>query len=302
MESLVHPTESLFFPTFWLSLATIISNIQQYGVPNSGPWLIVVVRIFFWTYSASTFLVAVAQYHLLFTGKPLTLQSMTPAWILPIFPVMLSGTLASIISASQPVDQALPILIAGLTFQGLGMLVSCFMYANYLGRLMRFGLPEPGKRPGMFIAVGPPSFTALALLGMSSDGARIFPAYAGIAGVANPSIIPDVIRIVALLAAIFLWALAFWFFSISLVSVLAGIRFEWMGFHLSWWSFVFPNVGFALALIEIGKAFNSNAIFWVCTVQTTLLVCMWLFVGTCHAWAVCHKKIMWPGKDEDRDE
>lgn len=81
------------------------------------------------------------EYHLLFTGKPLTLQSMTPAWILPVFPIMLSGTVASVISGSQPPHQAIPILVAGTTFQGLGILISVFMYSNYIGRLMSSGLP-----------------------------------------------------------------------------------------------------------------------------------------------------------------
>ncbi|KAI9819170.1 MAG: hypothetical protein M1827_007326 [Pycnora praestabilis] len=88
-RSLHHPTESLSFSTMWLSIVTIICGIQKYGAPSSGHWIIAALRILFWTYAALTFLNAVFQYYLLFTGKPLTLQSMTPAWILPIFPVML---------------------------------------------------------------------------------------------------------------------------------------------------------------------------------------------------------------------
>lgn len=301
--SIEHPTESLFIPTFWLSIATITSNIEIYAVPHVGPWLPVALRVIFWTYSALTFLTAVIQYNLLFTGKTLTIQSMTPAWILPIFPIMLSGTLASILAPSQPPQQALPILVAGLTFQGLGIMVACFMYANYLGRLMTAGLPSPNTRPGMFIAVGPPSFTALAILGMSADTARIFPSYATISSVSDQSIIPSVLRIIAVSAAVFLWALSLWFFSISLVSVVAGaVRRPGMSFHLSWWSFVFPNVGFTIALIDIGEAFGSQGVLWVGSVMTVCLVIAWIFVGTCHARAVWKGQILWPGKDEDHDQ
>ena len=81
---------------------------------------------------------------------------------------MLSGTVASVISGSQPPDQAVPILVAGVTFQGLGFLISVFMYSNYIGRLMSNGLPSPDTRPGMFISVGPPSFTGLAFIGMAN--------------------------------------------------------------------------------------------------------------------------------------
>jgi tellurite resistance protein TehA-like permease len=36
MDSLRHPTESLFFPTFWISIVNILDNIQEYGVPNAA--------------------------------------------------------------------------------------------------------------------------------------------------------------------------------------------------------------------------------------------------------------------------
>lgn len=301
-KSLRHPTESLFFPCFWLSIATIISNIQNYGVEKSGPWLPVALRVLFWLYSSLTFLVAVAQYHILFTEKRLTATSMTPSWILPVFPAMLAGTIASAIASHQPAYHALPIIVGGLAFQGLGFMVSCFMYAIYIGRLITAGLPIPAMRPGMFIAVGPPSFTGLAILGMSSATGNIFPAYTSITNVLEPSRIPDIFRVVALTFAIFLWILAFWFFSISLVAVVTGLRTGKMMFHLSWYCFVFPNVGFTIALIDIGGALESEAIKWVGSVMTVLLVAIWLFVLFNHGRAVLRKEIMWPGRDEDHDD
>jgi len=299
--SLQHPTESLFFPTFWISIANIISNIQNYGIPHAGYWLVVVVRILFWAYVACTFLVAVFQYFFLFTGKPLTIQSMTPAWLLPVFPIMLACTLAGLLGPSQPPEQALPIFCAGVTSQGLGMLIATFMYASYLGRLMTSGLPSPNTRPGMFIAVGPPSFTGLALLSISRGLGPIYPNYNTVSSIAHPEIIADIFRIVALSAAIFLWATAFWFFSISLVSVLYGWK-DGMSFHLVWWAFVFPNVGFTIATINIGEALMSEGILWITSVMTIILVGVWLFVGSMHARAVWKKRILWPGKDEDHDQ
>jgi hypothetical protein len=63
----------------------------------------------------------------------------------------------------------------------------------------------------MFIAVGPPSFTALALIGMAQDVAvtGIFTSYATLAGITNQAMMPDILSLLALLAAVFLWMLAF---------------------------------------------------------------------------------------------
>jgi C4-dicarboxylate transporter/malic acid transport protein len=303
-KCITHPTESLFFPTFWISIVNIISNIQVYGVPHCGYWLIVTLKVFFWIYAALTFSVAVGQYFFLFTGKPLTIQSMTPAWILPVFPIMLCGTLASLMGATQPVEAVYPILIAGITFQGFGMMMATFMYGPYLRRLMTAGLPSPNTRPGMFIAIGPPSFTGLALLGISEHLYRVFPSYASISYIQTPSMIPDIFRILAVSVSIFLWATAFWFFSIAFVSVLNGAlrSKEGMSFHLVWWAFVFPNVGFTICTINIGNALMSEGILWLGTAMTILLVVTWIMCATAHVRAVWKKEILWPGKDEDHDQ
>jgi tellurite resistance protein TehA-like permease len=204
---------------------------------------------------------------------------------------------------SQASEYALPILVAGVTFQGLGMLTATFMYGPYLARLMTSGLPNPNLRPGMFIAVGPPSFTGLALLGISSHVPQIYPSYTTITSISHPEIIPDIFRIIALSVAIFLWATACWFFSIALVSVVSGAtRKEGMSFHLVWWAFVFPNVGFTIVTIRIGNAVMSEGVLWVSTVMTILLVATWLFVGSAQVKAVWKKQILWPGKDEDHDQ
>lgn len=290
-KSLRHPTESLFFPTFWLSIATILSGMQIYGGPSAGYWLVVTMRVLFWIYVAFTFLVSVFQYWSLFRAKIHTINNMTPSWILPVFPIMLTGTIASVTAPHQPKAHSIPIIVGGVSFQGLGMTVSILMYANWVRRLMQYGLPEPNVRPGMFIAVGPPSFTALALIGI----ARAVPHDMGYFG--DPAIAREALNVIATFNAILLWSVSLWFFAISLLSVLAGIKA--MNFHLTWWAMVFPNVGFTIATIKIGEAFQSAGVKWVGSMMTILLIIMYIFVFVHHVKAVIQKKIMSEGKDED---
>ena len=210
---------------------------------------------------------------------------------------MLCGTIASVIASAQPTHRAIPIIIAGTAFQGLGWLVAMFMYANYVGRLMSSGLPSSNTRPGMFIAVGPPSFTALALIGMANAALIHFPDNY-VTGTTVPT--AQVLKIVAVFSGIFLWSVSLFFFAISAVSVFAGIRE--IRFHLTWWSFVFPNTGFIIAAIQIGTAIGSESILWFTSGLTCVQVAVWLFVGACHVRAVYKGQILWPGRDEDRDE
>jgi tellurite resistance protein TehA-like permease len=75
-----------------------------------------------------------------------------------------------------------------------------------------------------------------------------------------------------------------------------------MSFHLVWYALVFPNVGFTLALIDIGEQLLSPGIQWVGSVMTVILVAVWLFVLSQHLKAVMTKQIMMPGSDEDKGQ
>ncbi|KAJ6544094.1 voltage-dependent anion channel-domain-containing protein [Mycena capillaripes] len=290
--SLTHPTESLFVATPFLSLASIIAAIAKYGIPSCGPWLVVAYRILFWIYFVVSFVAAVGLYFLLFTSPALKLSDMTPAWDLPIFPFMLSGTIAASGAALQPPEQAVPMIVAALTAQGLGMMVSVLMYANYIHRMIQYGFPSPESRAGMFIAVGPPSFTALALIGMANDFPASYRAYFG----ADETIV-QVLKTVATMVGVFIWSLSLWFFCISALACLAARRA--MHFRLNWWAFVFPNVGFTIATISIGKMLESPAVGWVGSAMSILLVVTYLAVGFSHVKAFVRRDILWEGKDED---
>lgn len=290
LDSLRHEREGLFFPTFWLSIATIICGMHKYFSEYAGNGFTMAMNVLFWIYCACTLCIAVIQYSYVFSEISFGLQTMMPSWILPAFPIMLSGTIASVIAEAQPPRYAIPIITAGVTFQGLGFSISFMMYAHYIGRLMQSGLPCREHRPGMFICVGPPAFTALALIGMANGLPDNF------------DLIDEIkheaffIRILAVSAGAFLWALSLWFFAIAAIAV---IRSPPTAFHLSWWAMVFPNTGFTIATITLGKAFDSPGIKGVGSAMSICIVAMWLFVLVNHVRAVWNQSIMYPGKDED---
>lgn len=217
--SITHEREALFLGPFFLSVATIITGTEKYVIqayevdhPNRA-WAITSMSVAFWLYTFFAFCLASFQYSFLFCAHTYKLTSFMPSWLLPIFPIMLSGTIASVIAANQPVGARMPIIVAGLGCQGLGFTVAILMYAHYIGRLMQVGYPDREHRGAMFIGVGPPSFTCLAFIGM----ANALPDDFDLQG--DGLIDAKVIRTLAIVAALFLWVLAMWFFMIALIAV-----------------------------------------------------------------------------------
>jgi hypothetical protein len=70
-----NPHEGFFVATFWLSLATMMTNTTAYGVPKSGPWIVTALRVAFWIYTVCSTLHAIIYYHVLFVVKKLVRSS-----------------------------------------------------------------------------------------------------------------------------------------------------------------------------------------------------------------------------------
>ncbi|KAF5024823.1 hypothetical protein F66182_3062 [Fusarium sp. NRRL 66182] len=289
-KSITCNREAFLFPSFFLAIASVITSTQRYAIPKDDASYAWATQTVFWVYVVVTFTLAVWQYSYLFAAQSHSLQTMTPGWLMPIFPVMLAGTVATVILDTQTHLNPLPIIFAGLTCQGLGFCVSMMMYAHMIGRLMQSGLPNREHRTGLFMNVGPPSFTALALIGMANALPRT------ISGADNLALNVDTVRAVALLCAVFLWALSLWWFFIAVVAVTSSPP-EF--FHLGWWPLVFPNIGFTLATISIGNEFKCEGILWAASGMTILLVITFLVVFFFNMRAVFVRDIMHPGKDED---
>lgn len=293
--SLHHPVESLFFGSYWVSISLILNCMQAYGVPSSGPWLIRALEVLFWIYCATVLMVGVFQYYVLFQEERLQVNSAMPAWIFPIYPLLVVGTLAGTLIPSQPHTAALPMWLGAVMLQGLGWAVALLMYGIYMQRLMVSSLPEPATRPGMYVSVGPAGYTAAALISLGRQAPTVIQGeFFGITSVP----VGDVVKIMGIVSGLFLVLFAFWFFFVSTISVLAGIRE--MSFTLNWWAFVFPNAGLTLAAIQTGGALSSPAINGVCSALTIGLVVMWLVTAFAHLRALYKGQVLWPGKDEDK--
>ncbi|RKL08588.1 hypothetical protein BFJ68_g9382 [Fusarium oxysporum] len=292
--SLHHPSESFFFGAFWVSIALILTGAQSYGGPETGPWFTTAMRVVFWIYYACEMVVAVTQYHIIFETERLDISEALPGWILPAYPFLVTGMLAAKVAGSQPQWSAVQIIVAGLMGQGLGWMLALFIYAVYLSRLIQHKLPDASKRPGMFIAVGPTAFTCGGLIALGTQAKSALPDdFLG-----TPSVpAGELWSGMSVAAGLFIWLMAIWFSALSAISVLRAVRR--MEFSLSWWALVFPNVGLALATINVGNTLSSRGIKIFGSALTVVLVIVWFICAAFHIRAIVRRDLLAVGKDLD---
>ncbi|KIV81189.1 hypothetical protein PV11_08626 [Exophiala sideris] len=297
-KSLHDGKESFYFGTFWVSIGMIIYCIQAYGVPSCGQWLVTTLEALFWMYAGSVLLSATFQYHVIFDLERLSVQEMMPAWILPLYPFLILGPVAGTLLYSQPrPSSALPILIGGIAFQGLGWCFAFIQYTLYITRLTSGVVPDEAERPGMYVAVGPAAYTCNALIVLGSQAQVILPP--GFLGITTVPV-GDICKAVGAIAGIFLWLVGFWFFALGTVGLIHG----WKNAHftLNWWAIIFPNAGLTIALIQIGNVLGSVGIKAVCSAMTILLCGAWFWVAALNIKAVWRGQTLWPHKDEDMED
>lgn len=276
-QSFINAPECFFFGSFWLTIATIIIGMQRYGEPNTGDWLLVVIRIIFWMYAAITLLSTTIHLVIIFKYTPIVAIEMNSGWFLLIYNAMLTGTVASAIAQSQPPAQRLPIIVAGVGYQGLGWIGSLLMLSFFLAHLLEKGWPAPSQTPGLFMTVGSAGYTIVALIG----AARAAPP--GYGYFATHPTAAEVLLIMATWVGVFLWIFTLWLFGLALFICLANVVArkdgKWimpMSYTNTWWAFIFPNVGFTIATIYLGQELESNAVLWVSVAMTILTVAFWI--------------------------
>lgn len=82
-KSITHEREGFFFPTFFLTLATLITSTQRYAIPDNDVTLAWAIQVAYWGYVVLTLVLAVGQYSYVFAAHNFGLQTMMPTWILP---------------------------------------------------------------------------------------------------------------------------------------------------------------------------------------------------------------------------
>ncbi|KAF2280168.1 uncharacterized protein EI97DRAFT_439229 [Westerdykella ornata] len=300
--SFLHPTESLFIPAAVISFGTILINISQYGVVHSRVWLQHVMQVMYWIDCGLAVLFSIGIYLIMWSTQTFTISQMTPVWIFPAYPLLIIGPHASNLSPkiTSPTT-ALCIIVSGFVIQGIGFLVSLMIYSAFLYRLMTQKLPKESIRPGMFISVGPSGFTIAGVIGMGQQLPNVVPR--DFMGEGLGELAGNVSMICANWVGLWLWGLALWWFFVSVGAHWSCARKGRLDFAMTWYSFVFPNTGLTTATFAVARALGDNRpIQYVGCAMTVLLVVVWVAVFAMMIRAVVKRQILWPQKQEDRDE
>ncbi|CAJ2511965.1 Uu.00g075900.m01.CDS01 [Anthostomella pinea] len=299
MHSFLDQMESLFIPAVVVSVATIMINICEYGIPYTGPWLQHVMEWLFWVYVIVSVSASAGMYLILWSTQVFPIHTMTPVWVFPAYPLLLTAPFATNLIAADRVGSGDPeinrlaIAVCAVTVQGTGFLISFMICAAFIYRLMTQKLPRDMQRPGVFISIGPPAFTVAGFVALGQQADIILPA--NLQG--EPHFI-FILQVLSILIGLWLWGLSIWFFLVSVGSLWkyvrpCGVKHK-MPFQMTWWSFVFPNTALITATEALAQALNSDGLKIFGCVMAAALIIVWTLVFITMVKCLWKRQLLWP--------
>ncbi|EEU46312.1 uncharacterized protein NECHADRAFT_78786 [Fusarium vanettenii 77-13-4] len=295
-HSFTDQVESLFIPASVVSIAVILINTCQYGIPNTGIWLLRTMELMFWIYAALSVGVSALLYLILWSTLVFPVHTMTPTWVFPAYPLLLNAPFAAnLIAAAHASGHALStnttaMALGAAAIQGTGCLIAFMISSAFIYRLMTQKLPRDTQRPGIFMSIGPYGFTAAGIAQLGNQAESLLPPDF----LDTPQVAP-IIKVVCILVSLWLWGLAMWFFLVCVGALWKYVRAgSSMPFQISWWSFVFPNTALVTATSVMGNIFHSDGLHIFACVMTIAIVIVWAVVFGRMVWCLKEKRLLWP--------
>ncbi|KAF4344046.1 Malic acid transport [Fusarium beomiforme] len=279
--------------TMLVSIAVILINTCQYGIPYTGVWLVHTMECVFWVYAALSVSLSAFLYLILWSTLVFPVHTMTPTWVFPAYPLLLNAPFAANLIAAADLaghkltTNTVAMALGATAIQGTGCLIAFMISSAFIYRLMTQKLPRDMQRPGI---VGPYGFTAAGIAQLGSQADLVIPPNF----LDNPQF-GAIIKVISILVSLWLWGLAMWFFIVCVGALWKYTRAgHHMPFQMTWWSFVFPNTALVTATSVMGKIFNSNGLHIFASVMTVAIIIVWALIFVRMCWSLKSRKLLWP--------
>ncbi|ROV97704.1 hypothetical protein VMCG_07365 [Cytospora schulzeri] len=305
IHSFTDQFEALFIPASLVSLGTIFINICEYGIPHTGPWLLYTMEAMFWVWAVAAVLASAGIYLILWSTLIFPIHTMTPVWVFPAYPLLLTAPFAgNLVNSAVKTGQmelvnGLSIAMAALAVQGMGFCLSFMILAAFIYRLMTQKLPRDMQRPGVFISIGPSGFSVAGIVQLGRLAGDYIPRE-NFMGPGMTSHAAFIMKLVSSLLGLWLWGLAVWFFIVSVGSFWKYARPEHeakIGFQMTFFSFVFPNTALITATFQIGRAFDCRPLEIVGCAMSGLLIIVWAIIFGMMIRCVWRRELLWPKEE-----
>lgn len=252
LHTVSHPVEGNFYATFPIALLVMAAEWTVRAEPLAAvAWL-------WWPGVVGTLLASFVILSLLFAGKTLSLDQLTPGHFIPaVGLVVIPVAGAGLAAASEGLMRE---VYFGINMVGFG--AGVFMYVGLVALTMArhfLGTPIVGKMtPTLWVHLAPLAVIPLSLLSL-------------LHAVGDASLV----RYGTLVGSAFMGAALWWMVMASVLTV-RNVRAGKLPFAISWWAFVFPVGALTVLALRLSAMMGLALLPWVAAGLGVLLAFFWL--------------------------
>jgi len=166
------------------------------------------------------------------------------------------------------------LLALSYAYFGIGFFLFILVISMVHDRLVLHPLPPAALAPSLWIFLGPVGAGSLALLGLAKGGALFF-------GTSAPAV-----SMLTLLVVTAFWGFGLWALSAATLLLARYLRRGALPYGLGWWGFTFPIGAYAVATLNIARAWRSGWLEGFAVILVVVLAVFWLIVAGRTLWAV----------------
>jgi len=251
MQTMMHPVQANFYPTFSIALLVLAAQWQTFT-----PCL-AVATVLWWLGVILHFIFSFAILFFVFRGEHVAAEHVTPAQFIPAVGLVVMPLAGGPLLAH--LEGSLREWVLTINVIGLG--AGCMMYLGLLSlTLYRKYLHKPAQgilTPTVWIHLAPVGVIPVSLM-----------------NVAEQLPLPAV-REGATMVMLLLWGFGVWWLVMASLLTLSARAAGQLPFALSWWGFTFPLGAFVAESLRLNQLLGWNSVFAIGVAAWLLLCFFW---------------------------
>ncbi|KAG7450955.1 uncharacterized protein BT62DRAFT_977914 [Guyanagaster necrorhizus] len=281
-----HPVQSLYtgtFPMGSITILTIAVSLIHGDYNFGGKPFMYVLWSFWWIDVLCSFLCCFGILHYMKTSHTHTLETMTPAWVLPVITLIVTSSGGGVVASSlykYSLNHAMVTATLSIFMVSIGLSVALMILTIYLLRLILHGLPPGTTITSAFLPLGPTGQAGYSILLLGQYFKTVLPLPYGSSKFLTAETTGASINVVCAIISVVLWALASGWLFFALLGVQNILRQTCIPFRVETWGLIFPNGVYANLTLSLASTFDSTFFRVWGSIYSVATVILWCFVAT----------------------
>ncbi|KIJ39447.1 hypothetical protein M422DRAFT_230652 [Sphaerobolus stellatus SS14] len=296
--------QSLYWSCAPMALATIvttgISVVAQYW-GFGGTAFIYFLWAIWWADVVLSFICAFGLFHVMSVYQKLSIECITPRWLLPIMAFIVAATEGQFMANTLiPLSLHNAFLTIGMSILMLvmGASLALMLLTLWIRRLLIEGIPDALSIITSFLPLGPCGQAGYALL-IAGRNLKVTLPY-GTGDFMGEADVGKILNVICFFIAFALWCFEVWWLLSAIIAIvdLFSRRLR-IPFKLTSWGLVFPNGVHALFTLQLGQSLDSPIFRIFGAIHAIIVGLLWIGLTIKTVIQVFDGRIFFPSNPEE---